>query len=470
MAINRRQFLRRTGLVAGGLASSGLFGNPLVRRALADSGDRFVVILFLDGGNDGLNTVSPIDDGAGSLRTDYELHRSTLRLSTAELLPIAADFSTGAQLGLHPGLQGLKNLYDLNKVAVIQGCGYPEHSLSHAASRRVWETGAPLANLADGWAGRSLVLRGYGPLDIPGVTIGNTVAGELFQGGTSILAIRELEDFGFPLDDDYPGDGVAQLAAFQALYAMAGSSEQTRVRYLGNVGAATRVASENYPPAHGLYLADRAAWSQEYTVLGTGTARRLREVAKILYGVRQSVPGIAARIFQLRLGGYDTHADQGAGELGGIHGELHREVAGALELFYSDVTDMGMANQLLVLVWSEFGRRIQQNSSGTDHGSQGPTFVIGGQVNGGVYGNHPNLSTAALDADGNSRYSQAPADPFRSTDFRDVYGTILKRWIGMSEATILTGVLPPDPGTDENQYWVSGNHQFDMSFLPPFAP
>jgi uncharacterized protein (DUF1501 family) len=131
---------------------------------------------------------------------------------------------------------------------------------------------------------------------------------------------------------------------------------------------------------------------------------------------------------------------------------------------------MGMANQLLVLVWSEFGRRIQQNSSGTDHGSQGPTFVIGGQVEGGVYGHHPNLSPAALDADGNTRYSQAPADSFRSTDLRDVYGTILKRWIGMSEATILAGVLPPDPGTDEDHYWVSGNHQFDMSFLPPFAP
>jgi uncharacterized protein (DUF1501 family) len=112
-----------------------------------------VVILFLDGGNDGLNSVSPIDDGAGSLRIDYELHRSTLRLSAAELLPIAPTSPRVRSSACIP-LQGLKNLYDLNKVAVIQGCGYPVQPLARA-SRRVWETGAPLANLADGWAGRS---------------------------------------------------------------------------------------------------------------------------------------------------------------------------------------------------------------------------------------------------------------------------------------------------------------------------
>jgi uncharacterized protein (DUF1501 family) len=470
MAITRRQLLRRAGLAAGGLASHGVFTSPLVRRALADAGDRFVVILFLDGGNDGLNTVSPIDDGSGSLRADYELQRSTLRLSTAELLPIATDASTGAQLGLHPALQGLKSLYDLNKVAVIQGCGYPEYSLSHERSRRIWETAAPLTSVTDGWAGRSLIQSGYGPLDISGVTIDGTVAGELLQGGTSILAIRELERFGFPYDYDYPEDAVAQRAAFQALHAVAAASPQSRFQFVGNVGAATLTASESYPPAHALYVADRAGWSADYGLLATGTARRFREVAKILYGAHQGLPGIEPRFFQLRLGGYDTHADQGAGEVGGRHAELHREVAEALELFYSDAADMGMADQLLVLVWSEFSRRIQQNTNGTDHGSQGPTFVIGGQVNGGVYGNHPDISAAALNSDGNTRYSQTAADPFRSTDLRDVYGTILKRWIGMSDATILGGVLVPDPGADEDHYWVSGNHQFDMSFLPPFTP
>jgi uncharacterized protein (DUF1501 family) len=472
MTITRRQFLRRSGLAAGGLASYGLFGNPLVRRALADVDDRFLVILFLDGGNDGLNTVTPITNGSGSLRADYEAQRTSLRLSTGELLPIGTDASTGAQLGLHPGLQGLKNLYDQGNVAVIQGCGYPEYSLSHERARRIWETAAPLSSVGDGWAGRSLIEAGYGPLDIPGVTIDGTVAGELGQSGTSILAIRELESFGFPYDDedDYVGDILAKRAAFLSLYSSAAASAAAKVQFLGNVGSSTLTASEDYPPAHTTYQADRGSWASQYESLGSGMANRFREVAKIMYGNQQGLPGIGARFFQLSNGGYDTHADQGAGQANGRHTELHREVADALELFYADVADMGLANDLMVMVWSEFSRRIQQNGNGTDHGSQGPVFVIGGQVNGGVYGHHPDISPSELNDDGNTPYSQTSGDPFRSTDFRDIYGTILKRGVGMNESLILSDILPPDPGSDDDNYWTSGNHDFDMGFLPPFVP
>lgn len=470
MAITRRQFLRRSGLAAGGLATYGLFGSPLVRRALADVGDKYLVVLFLDGGNDGLNTVTPISDGSASLRLHYQAQRNNLRLPTDQLLPIGADPSSGAQLGLHPGLDGFMDLYAQGKVAVIQGCGYPEYSLSHERSRRIWETGVPLGVGGDGWAGSALLEHGYGPLDIPGVTIDSTVAGELRQGGTSILAIRDLEEFGFPYDQENLGDAAAKRAAFAALHAAAAGSAAPRVEFVGNVGGATLTASEDYPPAHDLYVADRGSFDSLYQALGTQTARRFREVAKIIYGSQQGLDGIAARFFQLRLGGYDTHADQGAGQANGRHTELHREVAQAIETFYADLDDMGMVNDVVVMVWSEFSRRIQQNSNGTDHGSQGPMFVIGGEVQGGIYGNHPNIDPDALNYDGNTVYSQTPADLFRSTDFRDVYGTILKRWIGMSDSTILNQVLPPDPGSDGDHYWISGGHDFDMGFLPPFSP
>lgn len=465
MAITRRQFLRRSGLAAGGLASAGLFGNPWIQRALADVGDRSLVLLFLDGGNDGLNTVTPISNGTASLRAHYESQRSSLRLSTAQLLPIGTDPSSGAQLGLHPALQGLKTLYDQGKVAVLQGCGYPEYSLSHERSRRIWETAEPLSNVGDGWAGRALVESGYGPLDIPGVTIDRTVAGELRQSGTSILALTELASFGFPYDQDYPGDVSAKRAAFTALHGSAAASAQSRLKFVGEIGGATLNASENYPPAHALYLSDRSAWSAEYDLLAGELAKGFREVAKLLYGSKQGLPGVEPRFFRLALGGYDTHADQGAAQTNGRHSELHREVGQSLEIFYNDIADMGLANDVLILVWSEFSRRIQQNSNGTDHGSQGPMFVIGGAVQGGIYGNHPNIAPAALNDDGNTVYSQNPADPFRSTDFRDVYGTVLKRWLGMSEATILGGILSPDPGSDADRYWTAGNHNFNLGFL-----
>src|SRR5262249_9521222 len=165
MAITRRQFLKRTGAAAAGaVLGPNLFGNIFVRQALASTiGDPYFVIIFLDGGNDGLNTVVPVDDGGGTLRMAYEAARNAgnggLRLTPGDLAAtlIGSDPNTGAQLALHPGMTGLKQLWDLGKVAVFQGCGYPDYSLSHDQSRGIWETGNPLGvpTLASsGWAGR----------------------------------------------------------------------------------------------------------------------------------------------------------------------------------------------------------------------------------------------------------------------------------------------------------------------------
>jgi uncharacterized protein (DUF1501 family) len=168
---------------------------------------------------------------------------------------------------------------------------------------------------------------------------------------------------------------------------------------------------------------------------------------------------VSARFFQLTNGGYDTHSDQGAAT--GQHFDLHQEVGNSLKLFYDDCADMGVADKVCVIVWSEFSRRVPQNDNGTDHGSQGPMFVIGGGVTGGVYGNHPNIDDGALDDDGNTVYAQG-ADPFRSTDFRDVYGTILKHWLGMDQSTILSSVLPLDGGSPGTHWTVPS---FDLGFL-----
>jgi uncharacterized protein (DUF1501 family) len=131
----------------------------------------------------------------------------------------------------------------------------------------------------------------------------------------------------------------------------------------------------------------------------------------------------------------------------------------SIKAFYDDLADMGAASRTCVVVWSEFSRRIPQNDNGTDHGSQGPVFVIGGGVTGGVYGRHPDIFT--LDDDENTIYSQA-AGSHRSTDFRDVYGTILKHFVNMTPANILANVLPLDGGAPAD-YWTAAN--FDLGFL-----
>jgi uncharacterized protein (DUF1501 family) len=485
MAITRRQFIKRTGMVtAAGLLGPSLFRHAFVSRALAETiGDRYLVVVFLDGGNDGLNTVVPYDN-VGGLRVAYETARSAassggLRLAPTSLavpsppLPSQAfkDSNTGAQLGFHPALGGLRNLYELGKVAVVQGCGYPNYSLSHEESRLTWQTGQPGLTAGTGWVGRYLAAN-YTTSHSPAVCISDAVSKEFSQTATNVLAIDYLEGFGFPYDDYDDGDTAAKRDAFLALQTAAAGQAQATVQHATAQAMATLTSSESYPQLHAAYVGDRPSWNQAYEDLDNRFAnphfswfgRNLRDVAKIIYGVAHGAPNVGARLFSVNTGGYDTHADQGAGDPTAQHYELLQGVGDALELFYQDTADMGLAEKICVMVYSEFSRRIMQNDNGTDHGSQGPMFVIGGGVNGGLYGNFPDILDPGLDADdadGNTRYSQAQGDGFRSTDFRDVYGTLLKHWLNMPAAQV-AALLPADAG-DPSTYWTVPN--FDLGFL-----
>jgi hypothetical protein len=258
MAITRRRFLQQSGLVAAGtLLGPSLWHAPFVRDALASTiGDRYLVVIYLDGGNDGLNTVVPYSNGA--LRTAYDGYRRTggggINLSQAALAAttIGTDPGSGTQLALHPALTGLKQLYDLGKVAVVQGCGYPDYSMSHDQARSICGNRIRLSAgtySGVGWLGRHLAYPGnYGPTDVPGVTIGSEVAPELRQTATGVLAITELEAFGFPYDTFNLDDGPAKRDAFAALHGTwASASPQPTKQYIGSSAQSTLVSSESYP-------------------------------------------------------------------------------------------------------------------------------------------------------------------------------------------------------------------------------
>jgi len=521
MAFTRRQFIKRTGLAtAGAFLGPSLFRNPLLRRVLADqldTLDRYLVIIFLEGGNDGLNTVVPLgDSGASQLRFWYEQARSLptgqnpggLQLSPTDLAAtqIGTDPNTGTPLALHPGLVGLRHLWDAGALAVVQGCGDPNslNFLSHEFSQTVWESGNPFSvspGYPGGWLGRYMGAS-YGPTDIPGVCIRDSIAGEFATSATSVLAMTSVADFGFPYDDwdldsTFGPNNITEMQfkhdAFSGLYTNAKSSAQPTFQYLGASGTATLGASDSYPTLDDLYTNDPNTLNNVYQNLidnGNGFASDIREVAKIIHGVIHNTDGapypanVKARAFELSNGGYDTHSNQGTTGANDQQNQLHQMVGDALEVFYNDCKAMGVEKKVCVMIWSEFSRRIQQNSSGTDHGSQAPVFVIGGAVNGGpgapnggVYGNHPNINSdqnidnsyggnGALNGDGNTVYSQAPTgpnpdptQPYRATDIRDVYGTILKHWLNVDP----TALLPPDSG-DPTQYWTVPN--FDIGFLP----
>lgn len=492
MALTRRQFLHRGGIAAaGGLLGPRLFGNPFLQRAMAQTiGDRYFISLYLNGGNDGLNTVVPYDNGSGSLRTHYAAARNTgaggILLDDGpgsgttegldQAMPSAPflDPNTGAQLSFHPGLQAFRDFYDAGNLVVIQGCGYPEPNLSHDVATSIWETGDPLGALSTskGWAGRHLEAE-YNPTDIPAVSIANLIAGELQQTGTSVLAIQRLSRFGFPFDDEYGDDDAAKLAAFEALYAHAANTGIGTEQFIGNSGIATAQAAQSYPQLHGDYRTERpifdALYDNEAAGGRTSMSRDLREVAKIIYGVAKGEPNINARFFHVGNGGYDTHSDQGGGQTDGRHYSLHREVASAVKIFFDDLADMAqgqtdgrqnLPEKVCIMVWSEFSRRVIQNDNGTDHGTTGPMFLIGHGVNGGVVGNHPNIDPLVIENyNGNSPYSQAVADPFRSTDIRDVYGTILKHWLNVPVPAINL-LLPVDTIPDPAEYWTVAD--FDL--------
>ena len=496
MAITRRQFLTRTGiLTAGSLAGSSIFANPFLRRALADTitpADHYIISLYLDGGNDGLNTVAPRGDGTinlgglENLRQHYQTARGVppmngtggIRLTTTELdaNSIGNDPGTNAPLGLHPGLGGgpdggIKNLYNQGDVAVILGAGYPEPNLSHDESRTKWETADPLgtAGYGNGWVGRHLELN-YSGTAIPAFCVRGDVPGEFIQSVTSVLAVSRLQDFGFPYDefDQSMAEQTARDAAFTALYSEAKGSAQSLLSYTGNVGGSTYDATQIYPQLSTDYQGDRPSYYNSYNQggpnnQGSSTSRDFREIAKVIYGVTQGA--VNTRFFELRNGGYDTHSDQGGGATGGQQFNLHREVSDAVAKFALDMQNMGTWNKVVIMIWSEFGRRVDQNDNGTDHGSQAPVFVIGGGVTGGVYGKFPNIEPNSLD-DGNTIYLQgAQSTAFRSTDIRDIYGTILRRWAAMPSDAAVQAILPLDPsGYDANYYWRTAN--FGMGFLP----
>ncbi len=210
-------------------------------------------------------------------------------------------------------------------------------------------------------------------------------------------------------------------------------------------------------PARAIY--NKLYDNQSPAGVNKSTSRDLREVAKVINGTEHGM--VDSRFFWVENGGYDTHSDQGAGATDGQQYGLHAEVGASLKVFYDDLADMGVIDRVCIMVYSEFSRRVEQNDTGTDHGSQGPMFLIGGKVAGGVYGSHPRIDPAQLDGEGNTRYRQAGSNSgFESTDFRDVYGTILSKWMAVNPLAVLT----LDSG-DPTRNWTTANFN-----LPVFAP
>lgn len=427
MTITRREFLQRSAAAAAALTAP----HPIMQAMMggtayaAGPADAVFVLVQLEGGNDGLNTVAPIE---GPQRTVYQTKRPNLQIPAASLLNLGPDPVTGDDLGLHPVMTHLKTLYDAGRVAVVNGVGYPGQSGSHFRSEDIWMGGISSSQqFSSGWFGR------YLDVDHPGALVSfdcdNTLSPLFFGDDSNVLAFKRLSDFALPDDALYP-DLPAKKARLEDAYDAEATQTTGLQMTVGISGQALLSKLDDYQ------LVD-TTWPSNLNGLGGNLAARLKQVASIIrhdYTTSPASP-TGARFFHVRLGGFDTHTKQGV--LTGRQPDLLFQVSQALKAFYDDMVALGVANKVLMMTFSEFGRRVAENggpvTAGTDHGAASPLFVIGDAVNGGIHGRLPALDTAQLENGRNLQWH---------TDFRAVYATIIQRWLNADPVPILGGAFP----------------------------
>ncbi len=339
--------------------------------------DGILVLLTLDGGNDGLNTVIPYHDPA------YHSARPNLGFAPNEVLPLDND------LALNPALQGLRGVWGRGQLAIVRGVGYPNPSFSHFRSADIWATAVPDAMVDTGWLGRWLdQVASTNPL--AAVSIGSAVP-RVLQGASTMGAAIPSGTFGLPVPE----------AAFADL----------ERAFSGETPLAARVAesgAELLDLVHAVHTATKGSDAHA----ASGLAGHLDLVTRLVAG------GLPARAYVVSFGGFDTHAGERS-----AHQRLLGEMDAALTGFLRSADP-----RVVVVVTSEFGRRLAQNASGgTDHGSAAPVLVAGPRVHGGFYGDEPSLTDLAS---GNLKYT---------TDFRRVYTTVAERVLGIDPSIVVPG-------------------------------
>ena len=420
--ITRRRFLQGAGatgaaLGLGACGARGSLGQPAIPRPAAP----ILVVVDVDGGNDWLNLLPPL---SGRNRQAYDLARPALGIPATSLLDL------GDGVGFNTDFAGMDVLYARGRLALVTGVGMNSPNLSHFVSIDLWGQGAAAPN-GTGWLGRLAdqafsptgdVLRGLTVTsDLPVMLRGASRSFVSITGSSGYVypsSLRSNNRLGTPWDANLletafgvaVGSGavdVASAAGYSAA-ALAGKMFLDAQNGFGSNGALpSRTPSVPYP-GDASFPVKRLDGSN----LSSGLSNQLKLVAQMI------AADIPAQIYFTRMGGFDTHANQAVD-----HPNLLRALGGAVSAFYDDLesitTSQGSAqDRVMVMAWSEFGRRVRENNGGTDHGTAGLSFFVGKAVRGGLYGRYPDLTD--LD-NGNMRYT---------TDFRSLYATVAERWIG----------------------------------------
>ncbi|HET6425526.1 MAG TPA: DUF1501 domain-containing protein [Planctomycetaceae bacterium] len=402
MSTNRREFLKLLG-TAGVVSLAGpvpaLWSQAIGAETKAP-GERVLVLIQLAGGNDGLNTVVPINDDS------YYKARPGIAIGKGAALKL------NDAVGLHPSMTGFRDLWDTNRLAIVQGVGYPKPDRSHFRSMDIWHAAHFSERIPNGWIGRLLdqtvsssstawEAACIGLDKLPLACLGERVVPP---------TIQRLEEFRLT----HSGRDVAVVSSPAWKQVAASASGSGELDFLRRSATAAVTSAERL-----------ASLSQEYRSTAaypsTALAQRLKLVAQMI------TADLPARVYFVSLDGFDTHAQQLPG-----HAVLLSELSSAIAAFFADLDEKNHGNRVMLATFSEFGRRLAENGSlGTDHGAASVQFVVTPPGKGGMYGTAPSLTD--LD-DG---------DPKFTTDFRRVYATLLERWLQRPSEPILGEVFAP---------------------------
>lgn len=387
----------------------------------ADPARKILVVIQLLGGNDGLNTVVPYTDAR------YYNQRPVLSLKDSDLKDkdgVSTIISN--EFGLHPSLGEIRDLYQAGNVAITLGVGYPNPTLSHFLSMDIWHT-ANLSGLGgEGWLGRYADIALVGKAGLPATSVGGVLPKTLYSDKVVVPSIINFDLYNFLTDFNYPGDSTNQLNTFNRTAGRSLSTESIN-------GAINNVGLDAVSGALTV-KSSVAGYSSSVTYAANNP---LAQGMKILAQIITTVP--EASLLYVTLGPFDHHSDQIShannhpDKFSGQHAALLKWFSDAVKSFYDDMANHGLADNVVMMQWSEFGRRPNENASfGTDHGTAAPLFVIGNPVKGGLYGQQPSLAATELDPAGNMKFT---------VDFRSVYATILDRWLGVDSRSVLGGTF-----------------------------
>ena len=363
--------------------------------------DPVLVVLQMSGAYDALNTVIPYND------PHYSDYRAELKVEPEQVLAI------DDKVGFHPAMAPIKDLYDQGKVAVIQGIGYPNPIRSHFRSMDIWHTAEPAKMATEGWLGRAIEeLDPHKENVLTAVNFGRGLPRALAMPGVSVASVGSLETYGVLTGIEGEDQRSQALDIFARMYSpMIGSGAANE--YLSQTGLDALKGADILTTAPQNYTSP-----VEYN--GDQFSQWVKNIAQVHladFGTRILYTG-------LNPGAFDTHANQST-----AFPKLWSDVSNAVSDFYQDLKEHNANEEVVVLMFTEFGRRVQENGSGTDHGSGSVAFVMGDAVKGGLYGEYPSLEQDKLD-EGDLQWNN---------DFRSTYATLLDRWMGLDAQEILKG-------------------------------